>query len=212
VVNSKSMDSAYARQSAPHVAALRNGGFVVVWTSKQEGGNADYGIRAQRFSAAGARAGTELQVNTFKRSDQKVPQVAAFSNNSFVVAWASILQDGAGSGVYAQRFAANGAKLGAEFRVNSTRAGDQGEAVVAVLGGDKFVVLWQDCSDGSGSGVFGQRYAFTGAKVGIQFRINETTIGSQSRPAIAAHGPTGFVAAWESPQQLGGIFGKAFSP
>jgi len=203
--------SAYAQQNRPQVAALRNGGFVVAWASKQDAGNTNFGIRAQRFSAAAVKLGPELQVNTFTPNDQGSPQIAAFGNSGFVVAWVSARQDGAGAGVYAQLFAPSGGKRGAELRVNTTRAGDQDGCVVAVLGNNKFVVLWEDPSDGSGSGVFGQRYTSAGAKIGGQFRVNETTAGSQSRPTIAAHLTTGFAAAWDSRQLLGGIFGKAFA-
>jgi hypothetical protein len=182
-----------------------------VWTSKQEGGNANYGIRGQRFSAAGAKVGPEFQVNTHILNDQKAPQVVAFSNNGFAVIWTSKGQDGSGLGVYLQRFSANGAKLGQESRVNTVTAGDQNEAVIAALGNDAFVVLWQDSNDGAGKGIFGQRFSAAGAKSGSPFRINETRVGDQTRPAIAAHGPKGFVAAWQARQQLGGIFGKTFA-
>jgi hypothetical protein len=48
------------------------------------------------------------------------------SDASFVVTWrADGSQDGSDSGIFAQRFAANGAALGSEFRINTHTANNQ---------------------------------------------------------------------------------------
>jgi hypothetical protein len=71
------------------------------------------------------------------------------------------LQDGSGSGVFGQRYAASGAPLGPEFRVNTYATASQSfPSVDAADSPGTFVVVWTSAyQDGSGSGVFGQRYA-----------------------------------------------------
>ena len=50
-----------------------------------------------------------------------------------------------------------------------------------------FVVEWSSKDqDGSNYGVFGQRYAASGAPLGGEFRVNTTTLGDQYQPAAAA--------------------------
>ena len=46
-----------------------------------------------------------------------------------------------------------------------------------------FVVTWtSDGQDGSGYGVYGQRYSSTGAAVGSEFQVNTATLHDQLRP------------------------------
>ena len=81
------------------------------------------------------------------------------AKGNFGITWSSNGQDGGGWGVYAQKYNASGAKLGGEFRVNTTTAGDQQFSSVALDGKGNSVVTW--CSkgqDGSGWGVYAQRY------------------------------------------------------
>ena len=59
----------------------------------------------------------------------------------------------------AQRFASAGDPLGPEFLVNTYTTNNQGLPSVAAGSAGDFVVVWQsDTQDGSGRGVFGQRY------------------------------------------------------
>ena len=79
-------------------------------------------------AASAQPVGSEFQVNTFT-SGAQVPRitnaVAADANGNFVVVWHSIFQDGSGFGVFGQRYDSTGARVGAEFRVNSYTTGDQ---------------------------------------------------------------------------------------
>jgi hypothetical protein len=69
---------------------------------------------------------------------------------------------------------------------------------VAGLSSGGFIVVWQsDGQDGSGSGIYAQRYNASGVKAGIEFKVNSTTSGAQTAPAIAAV-DTGVVIAWVS--------------
>lgn len=141
-------------QANPAVAADDAGNFVVVWQSNDQDGSS-YGVFAQRFDANGARIGSEFQVNTYTQFDQSQPDVAVNGDGRFVVTWASTSQDGAGRGIFAQEFAANGASEGSEFQVNTVTTGDQDLPVVSPIGTGAFVVAW----DSGASGVLAQRYA-----------------------------------------------------
>src|SRR5207253_43301 len=91
------------------------------------------------------------------------PAVGMDNGGNFVLTWSSHEQDGSGWGVYAQRYDAAGVAQGSEFRVNTTTAGNQGSSSAAATTG-AFVIVWSsNDQDGSGYGVYGQRYSNSGS-------------------------------------------------
>jgi len=200
-------------QYLPSVAYDGAGNFVVVWNSNGEEGNLS--IFGQRYDFNGAPLGTQFRVNTYTTNNQAFPSVAVSNAGSFVVAWQSYGQDGSDWGVFGQRFDGTGAPLGTEFRVNSYTTGGQfGLSASGDLAGN-FVVVWHaNGEDGSGLGIFGQRFSLTGAPGGSEFRVNTYTTNAQSYPAIASDNSGNFVVAWQSFLQDGsltGVFGQRYA-
>jgi len=194
-------------QFQPSIAGLTGGGFVVAWTSDGQDGSG-LGVYAQRYTAAGVKTGIEFRVNTTPAGAQSSPSVAALKDGSFVVAWQSDGQDGSGLGVYAQRFTAAGVKQSVEFRVNTRTIGAQSMPSATGLGGGGFVVAWQsDGQDGSGLGVYAQRYDSAGAKAGVEFRVNTAIAGAQSLPSASGLQDGGLAIAWQSAGQDGSGLG-----
>jgi hypothetical protein len=187
--------------SQPSIATNAAGDFVITWTRVGGDGSGD-SVFARQFHADGTYDGTLFQVNSTSAGDQSQSSVAFDGAGNFVVTWTSAGQDGSGTGVYGQRFDSGGAALGSEFRVNTTTAGNQSEASVAADGAGNFLVTWSSQNqDGSGYGIYGQRYSAAGAQVGGEFLVNATTAGDQrdSRAAMDASGS--FVVAWTSTNQ-----------
>ena len=187
-------------QLDPTVAMDAAGDFVVTWSSYGQDGSG-WGIYAQRYNSSGVAQGGEFRVNTTTAGDQTTSAVAMDGLGNFVVTWTSAGQDGSGLGVYAQLYNLLGVAQGGEFRVNTTTAGDQTNADVAMnrLTGN-FIVTWQSYGqDGSGWGIYAQRYDNLGNAQGSEFRVNTTTAGDQTNPSVAFNRTTGdFVIAWQS--------------
>jgi len=200
-------------QTFPSVASDANGNFVVVWASIFVDGS-DYGVRGQRFDAAGAPQGAEFGVNSYVTGRQWINAVAADPNGNFVVAWESVGQDGSGYGVFEQRFDAAGVPQGAEIRVNAYTTGDQRSPAVAADGSGNFVIVWiSSAQDGSGFGIFGRRFDASGVAQGSEFQVNTYTTNSQQVPAVAASATGDFIVTWMSNGQDAsgfGIFGRRF--
>ena len=142
-------------------------------------------------------------------------------DGGFVVAWQSNNQDGSGLGIFGQRYDSSGSAIGNEFRVNSYTNGDQKQASVSGLADGGFVVIWiSDGQDGSGFGVFGQRYDANSSPVGSEFAVNTTVEGNQGYhdgeylfgPALTSLATGGFVVSWTSQGQDGSkrICGQLF--
>ena len=79
----------------------------------------------------------------------------------------------------------------------------------------KLVIIWRSYQDGSGDGVFAQRYASTGAPLGPEFRVNTWTSSDQVGAVVASDSSGNFIVVWDSPQDSGGpgihgIFGQRY--
>jgi len=148
-------------QQASSVAGMEDGGFVIVWTAQYQPGGNFYDICAQRYDAEGISQGTEFIVNSYNRATQTSASVAGLADGGFVIAWISEGVDGNGNeyGISAQRYDAPGNRVGGEFLVNSHVAGNQMEPSITAMTDGGFVISWQsEGQDGSGYGVYAQRY------------------------------------------------------
>ncbi|WP_040476951.1 cadherin-like domain-containing protein [Paramagnetospirillum caucaseum] len=203
-VNTYSTNSQWEHQ----VTALTDGSFVVVWSSLSQDGSG-YGVYGQRYSSDAQAVGSEFRVNTRTANDQRIPLVTSLSDGGFVVTWKSYTQDTSSSwGVYGQRYSATGQVMGSEFRANTATANDQTTQAVTALSDGGFVICWQsNLQDGSGWGVYGQRYSFASQAVGGEFLVNTFTAGDQSKPQIQALNNGGFAVSWQSANQDGSGLG-----
>ena len=200
-------------QAKPAVAMASGGDFVVVWESAAHDGGPGNDIFAQRFDNTGARVGGETLVDTSISFNQGDAAVAMSKGGDFVVVWDSYAQDGSDSGIFGQAFDAAGARVGTEFPANTYTTGIQADPKVAIDARGNFVVVWTSANqDGSGDGIFGQRFNSGAEKVGPEFQVNTYTSNLQYGPSVSTDG-NGFVVAWTSRGQdasLYGIFAQRF--
>ena len=213
-----------ADQFLPAASVDRRGTFVVTWGSGPgQDGNLS-GAFGQRFDASGLSLDGEFRVNTYTTGSQVLlnlatdvivpPSIGHDARGNFVVVWSSSPgQDGSNSGVFAQRYDASGVRRGSEFRINTTTAGNQIDAEVAVAPGGSFVVVWTGYNQPGDvlGGIFGQRMDASGQPIGAEFHVNTGVVGDQTDPHLAM-GPDGrFVVVWESTDAAGfGIFAQRF--
>ena len=181
-------------QQYPAAASTDSGNFVVVWESV--GANySSYDVFGQRFNSAGSKLDSEFRVSPLEGGWS--PKVAANLTGKFLVVWGG--SDGSMGGPVGQRFSSAGAKLGPSFQINSYTTEDQGAPAVTADGSGNFIVVWDSVEqDGSGRGVFGQRFDSTGSRLGSEFRVNSASSGNQYRPAVAADEFGNFLVVWES--------------
>src|SRR5688572_6119774 len=131
-------------------------------------------------------AGPEFRVNTYTTEEQYRATVAIDAEGNFLVAWTSFGQDGSGNAVQAQRYSASGVAEGEEFRV-STRTLDYQSFPAAAMDhdGDSLIAWHSMGQDGSGYGVYAQRYNSAGSPEGVEFRVNSYTTYGQAQAAVA---------------------------
>src|SRR5439155_773810 len=163
-------------QGYPAVAVDGLGNFVAVWEGAGPGDDA--GIFGRRYDSAGTPQGSEFQVNTV--ADPGCPGIStctlghflqenpavAMGAGGFVVTWDGPRCTGCATGctgkrISAQRFRADGLRLGSEFQVNTYNSFQDGPAIASTAG--QFVVVWGSYGqDGSYEGVFGKRVGLCG--------------------------------------------------
>ncbi len=105
----------------------------------------------------------------------------------------------------------------AERQINTVSTGGQENPAIAMNTAGDFVVVWEsgadftvatsgpalNTQDGSGKGIFAQRYNSAGEKVGSEFRVNTYTEDDQSQPCVAMDDAGNFTVAWQSKGQSG---------
>ena len=214
-VNTTTAGVQRVNSTAPQaVARDAAGNTVVVWTSADQDGSFD-GVYAQRYDAAGNAVGAEFRVNTTTIQTQSLAAVAMAPNGDFVITWSDASADGGAYGVYAQRYNAAGVAQDGEFRVNSTTANNQYYSSVAMDAAGNFVIVWESFNqDGSGYGIYGQRYNAAGVAEGGEFQVNTTTSGDQITASVAVDAAGNFVITWVSVGQDGsgtGVYGQRYN-
>ncbi len=104
--------------------------------------------------------------------------------------------------------------LSAEFQVNTYTTDLQALPSVAVSPSGAFVVVWVSTGqDGSGEGVFGQRFDDLGHPAGSEFQVNTYTTANQRYPSVGMDDSGNFVVVWSSKGQSGSeysVFGQRF--
>ncbi|MCP4657365.1 MAG: hypothetical protein GY856_18290, partial [bacterium] len=174
------------------VAAVAGGpadDFVVTWNSEHDL------VFAQRYDPDAVARSAPLQVHPFGSR----PAIAMDAAGGFTIVWE---QEDAGAfryDVFGRRYAADGSPLDAPFPVNTSTVEDQRRPAVATDATGNFTVVWEShAQDGSGNGVYGQRFDALGEKVGGEFRVNTATANDQQRPAVASDAAGDLVVAWET--------------
>ena len=170
-----------------------HGGFVVVSTGSD---SSDAGVVARVFDASG-NGGASIVVNTYTPGRQWEPSVTVDEDGDFVVVWGGYTPSDLDEGVFAQRFDADGARIGTEFLVNTVTEGAQFVAHVDNTPAGGFVVVWDTGSyQAPVHQIYGRRFDSSAAAEGSEFAIAESAVGDPRgvRIVVAADGRS--LATW----------------
>ncbi|WP_424972903.1 hypothetical protein [Dinoroseobacter sp. S76] len=138
-------------QNEHSVAALSDGGFIVVYASKTVSG-APRGIVAQEFDSVGNKVGAEFEispVDSFDAND-RFPQVAALPDGGYVVTWmrfAGEVLNGANSDfdVYYQMFDVDNQPVTGQILAHEGLANTSNyQPVIASFPDGQFAIAWID--------------------------------------------------------------------
>lgn len=217
---------------SPDVAALSQGGAVVVWSSYGQDDPSNpipergalQGVYGQVVSADGELVGAEIQVNESVEFSQRTPGVAGLENDQFVVVWATEGIEGSGNyqkvsgvNILGRIFSGDtGLPVGGEFQINTSTDLCANPAVTATSDGG-FTVVWsqRNLEDQENSWDIASRHFASTApdSGGAQAVLNSYTYGDQYAPKIEGKGNEQLVV-WTSLGQDGsheGVYGRFLS-
>ena len=193
-------------QYNPAVAALKDGGFVIVWETEARQGKQTE-IYARRYNDKGKPWKPdpgEFVVNSRSAERQQSPSVAGLSDGGFVVVWHSYVPSHpATTGIYGRIYGPDGNPTSPQFVISATPGSDMYKSFPRVTGlvHGGFVVAWlMRDGNGTGRGMFAQRYNARGNKAGGEFPVN-TSSGPQYYyyiPTPTALPNGSFIITWTS--------------
>jgi len=192
-------------QFHPQMAALTNGGFVLVWTGQSL---TNQNVFYRRFDVNGSALepndvlANGLGNQSVTSGDQGDPAVAVLKDGSFVICYS----DRSGGDVYGVRIGSDGTAFDApgglagqkQFRINGATVFDQTSPAISALTNGGFVVTYSSETNGTAASrrVLGR--TFSAAGVGG----SENQLGAHANRWQAARLSTlangDFVAAWQA--------------
>ncbi|MDO6962437.1 calcium-binding protein [Rhizobium alvei] len=146
-------------------------------------------------------ATNEDTVNTFLTGSQSGIAPIVLANGGWIQVWRSSGNpDESGTGIYMQRFNADGEAIGGERHVNTTTTGSQLFQEATALANGGWVIGWTSSSgaDPLDDGVYVQRYNANGVAVGGEVLVNTSTEGSQSLNDVTTLADGSWIVSWES--------------
>jgi hypothetical protein len=153
------------------------------------------------LASAQVRVGSEFRVSSSTAANMW-PSIASDPAGNFIVAWSRSSDRVNDFDAVARRYDAFGQPLGTgEFVVNSSTAGGQRPAAVAVDAAGRFTIAWYSLPENLAAhsdGIFGQRHDATGVPRGAEFRISAQTTLWEHGPALAADLQGNIVAVWRT--------------
>jgi Ca2+-binding RTX toxin-like protein len=202
----------------PQLTTLKDGTFVVTWEAGDIPrtmvgalyGRTQFGVYTQHYDASGAPLGAPQTIESISAQtvDHRMPAVASLADGGYVVSWEWWSPDLASTAIAVQRFDAGGAKVGTQALLNMqpyavTAAPQQPAQLLGLSNGDYLVAY--TAPDGSGTGVYTQRFDASGTQLGVPTLVNtsgttDTANGAsmQYQPQLASLADGGYIVAWMS--------------
>jgi len=188
---------------SPLMHAVRN---IFSWSHRNESKRGSTQKRSRRSASRSLRCESlekrelfaitpgELLVNTTTVNQQSESAIAAAPDGRYVAVWKHEFSS-SDTDIYAQRFSANGSKVGGQIVVaNSSR--NESKPDVAMDAKGNFVVTWVDQVSATNTDIKAVRYSSAGVVRGSTIAVANTT-KNESSPSIAVDKNGNFVVAWQ---------------
>ena len=180
-------------QGQPSVATLKDGGFIVTWTSLSE--EEPYGIYAKRYDRYGLPMGEEFKVHSENFYGQGNPSVNGLIDGGFIITW----NDYDGLSVMSQHYNSDGFPTTPQNQVTSSTGSEEWAPSVTGLSDGGFLVTWYSLPENR---IYGQKYNSSGLPISEQFQVHSSTDVFQWTDNTALFNPLGYPLGYFNPGQL----------
>jgi len=178
------------------VAALRDGGYIVVWKGGDpEGNNVD--VWARRIGADGTPLDESFVVNSTVDVSEDQPTVTELSDGGFLVVWAR-------PDIHGRRFMSDGVPVGEDFEIDTFAGGYEIDPDVVLHSDGRVLVVWSD-EDRFGIERFTRARLFSDELVpqGDDFQVSTLNVNLFAHPRAGNYGSAGFFVVWEGLNSAG---------
>ncbi len=212
--------------SSPDIAAIHNGGYVVVW-QEYDKTNGKWKVMAHMLDVFGKPSLSPTGgVNPFKVSEfaynapvEPMPVAAAGGNGGFLVVWREKTSSGVGGNLRATAFSSkkdNYKELKSRITVAHLQTGAVREfSASRHING--YAVIWSDKvgykPDNEGTAIRFRRFDYSGTPKEREYTLNTEATGNQEHPALAMRDDGSVLAVWSHSQHStsdpqGGVKGR----
>ena len=202
----------YNLQNDAGLAIDDDGRVLVVWASRRQE-LSSWGVFAQLLDPLGRPLGTELHVNEYVPKNQRQPYPAFGPDGDAWVVWASLDPGTSRNGIFARRFAGEGAgfgPVGPDLEVAALPWGALEDPAVAVGEDGELLVTWVTYELGARH-VEARRLGADGTPAGPAFRLGEEQDVLEALPELTALPGGAWFVAWQRTDAEGqplGILGR----
>ncbi len=183
------------RQLYPRQAMDNDGGFIIVWESRNIPAQSNKAICAQLYDSTGAKFGPEFVINE-EASDSRYPDVATDQMGNFAVVW---MRDKSSNSIIARLYNADGTAKTKPFEVSTIRFSSITQPSIAMNKAGNFVVAWDGDPKLAGlDDIHARCYNPDGTAIGEQSIVNTTLTGPQQNPRAAMNNRGRFIIVWDS--------------
>jgi len=180
--------------------------YLVVWGDGRNYLSRGADVFGQRVAANGNRVGGNRRISGPAATADEGYAVVAYNpaNNQYLVVWRDRRKDATrGTEIYGQRVAADGSRVGPDFRISgpAATADEFAPAVAYNSTSNQYLVVWGDDRNYATGDwdIYGQRVAANGDLVGTNRRLSGKSASSQEKnPAVAYNSTRNqYLVVWE---------------
>ncbi|MBB4867628.1 putative RNA-binding protein with TRAM domain [Pseudomonas nitritireducens] len=212
-------------QGKPAVEVLKDGSFVVSWTSYAGGNEA---IMQQKYGytydldghiRGAVREGSEYMVNVNDAGSQRYSSITALEDGGYMVTWKSSV--GGEWHIYTRQYKADGSPMGSEQMVSDTNMADtvdtRATGISTLEDGRVVFAYTRNSGGGAGYDAYFRIYDPVTKTFGAEIVANQTTANNQASPSVTHLANGNFVVTWDSNDHSGpdaygyGTWGRIFN-
>ncbi|MBN2000741.1 T9SS type A sorting domain-containing protein [candidate division KSB1 bacterium] len=164
------ISSSEKKLCVPDIAALSDGGFIVVWSNKDP---ENYGIYGQRFDADGRAVGKQFNIQSKVPEYCDYPLVTGLDYGGFAVAWQNRV-NGTLNDIFVRSFDSLANPLSREFCVHNQDELIRFISDIINPSGNELIVCWySNFENGLRTSIRGRHFSVIGESLSKAFFINE---------------------------------------
>ncbi|MDF3933331.1 Ig-like domain-containing protein [Pseudomonas citronellolis] len=201
-------------QGKPSVEVLKDGSFVVSWTSYAGGNDAimqqkyGYTYDLQGHINGAVAKGGEYMVNINDVGNQRYSNITALDDGGYIISWSSNTTGTSGKWVmFMRQYSADGTPVTGDVQVGDasyyTSSGPDAASMATLKDGTVVIAYNRDAGGAAGVESYFRIYDPVTKSLGAEVLANQLSAGKQSSPSVSLLSNGNFIVTWDSNDNSG---------